>query len=237
MPVTGGSCVLVSNANGNSKPPTVTGIFVFGQNMNNIQEKRDYIYSNQMAIYGGRAVIGFGNSSFSILEIDRDRANDIIKKFHYSGKITQHSYIHMGVYIDGELHGVLQAGHAMNPQSGGSLVEGATIDNFIELNRMWLSDLAPRNSESMAISYLLKYIRANHPKIKFMQSFADERCGCFGIVYQAANFSYYGEHTNIFWELDGVVYHNSIMTNGENKSKNARWLRQNRDNANKFELR
>lgn len=231
--MTGGFCALVNGANGNSKPPTVTGVFLLLKTM----LKRDYIYSDQMSIFGSRQIIGFGNHDFRVQEIDRDLANETIKKNHYSGKITQHTYIHLGVYIDDCMVGVLQAGHAMNPQSGGSLVTGATIDNFIELNRMWLHDDAPRNSESMAISYLIKFIRANYPRIKFMQSFADERCGCFGIVYQAANFQYYGEHTNIFWELDGVVYHNSIMTNGENQSKNARFLRQNKDRAHKFELR
>ena len=78
---------------------------------------------------------------------------------------------------------------------------------------MWLSDdIEFKNPESQAISYSLRYIRGKFPKIKWIQSFADERCGGFGIVYQACSFDYYGEHTSSFWELDGETYHNSIMT-------------------------
>ena len=53
---------------------------------------------------------------------------------------------------------------------------------------MWLSDDAPRNSESRAISYAVKYIRKACPSVVWIQSFADERCGGLGVVYQAANF-------------------------------------------------
>jgi hypothetical protein len=38
------------------------------------------------------------------------------------------------------------------------------------------------------ISYAVRYIRSKFNKIKWIQSFADERCGGFGIVYQGANF-------------------------------------------------
>ena len=86
------------------------------------------------------------------------------------------------------------------------------MDEYLELNRMWLDDVAPRNSESRALSYAIKVIRASYPKIKWIQSFADERCRLGGVVYQACSFSYYGEHTATFWELDGEMYHNSIMT-------------------------
>ena len=52
---------------------------------------------------------------------------------------------------------------------------------------MWLDDKAKRNSESMAVSYSFKYLRGKFPKVKWVQSFADERCGGFGIVYQACS--------------------------------------------------
>lgn len=71
----------------------------------------------------------------------------------------------------------------------------------------------------------------------FLMSFADERCGGYGIVYQAANFQYYGEHTNIFWESDWQYFHNVIMTNGSDQSKQARILRARKDEAQKIELR
>lgn len=165
-----------------------------------------------MTLWGKPKVIGYDNGSIAVKEIPRDKANAIIIDNHYSHKIYNASYIHLGVYVGGELTGVLQYGSAMNPASGASVVSGTSIENFLELNRMWLDDKAGRNSESQAISCSIKYIKHRYPQVKWIQSFADERCHCFGIVYQAASFKYYGEHTNVFWELDGEFYHNINMT-------------------------
>ncbi len=171
-----------------------------------------FIYSGQAELFGERRAVGFGDADFYIKEIDREVANRIIRKNHYSRKVYSASYIHFGVFLDGELLGAIQFGYAMNPASQASVVAETGMDEYLELNRMWLDDLAPRNSESRALSYCLKTIRASHPKIKWVQSFADERCRLGGVVYQACNFGYYGEHTSTFWELDGEIYHNSIMT-------------------------
>lgn len=198
---------------------------------------RDYIRSDQIVIEGQREIIGYGEADFFVREMDRDRANRIIIKNHYSGKIYSGTFIHLGLFIDKKLLGVIQLGYAMNPASAGSVVDTTKMDEYLELNRMWMDDVAGRNTESRALSYAVKFIRGKFRKIKWIQSFADERCGMFGIVYQASNFRYYGEHTNIFWELDGVMYHNVIMTNGSDQSANARRLRQRKADAIKHELR
>ena len=137
--------------------------------------KKGYIYSKQNTLFGSRDVIGFSNGRLYVKEIDRDLANDIIVKNHYSHKFTGHSYIHLGVYINSELVGCLQYGYAMNPSSGDSIVPGTGNKDYLELNRMWLSDKAPRNSESMAVSCSIKYIRGKYPNVEWIQSFADDR--------------------------------------------------------------
>ncbi len=202
--------------------------------------KKDYIYSTQFSLWGSKEIIGFGCSDFYIKEINRNKANDIIKQNHYSGKVYNATYIHLGVFHKKDLFGVLQYGYAMNPNSCGSVVEGTEKDQYLELNRMWLNDVLPRNSESKAISYSIKYIRGKFPKIKWIQSFADERCGGFGIVYQACSFLYYGEHTSVFWELDNVIYHNIQMTVSKESKRyagEAKKLQQNKEKAIKHELR
>lgn len=196
-----------------------------------------YILSDQGSLFGKPDVVGFGADDFNVREIHRDRANAIIMRNHYSRKFYSASYIHLGVFIDGELYGVLQFGYAMNPASAGSVVEGTDLDEYLELNRMWLDDFAPHCSESRALSYAFKFIRRKYPKVKWCQSFADERCGKFGAVYQAAGFRYYGEHTATFWELDGVVYHNSLMTRDPSLSKAAAVLQAGKDRAKPSDLR
>jgi hypothetical protein len=198
---------------------------------------KGYIFSDQGVFFGSQEIIGFGTDNYFVKEINRKKANAIIKKNHYSHKVYNATYIHLGVYMGGELVGILQYGYAMNPASCGSVVADTKLDEYLELNRMWIDDKAPRNSESKAISYSIKYIKGKYPKVKWIQSFADERCGGFGIVYQACSFSYYGEHESIFWTLKGNIYHNSLMTRNPKLSKSAAYLQENRDDATSETLR
>lgn len=138
-------------------------------------DRVDYIQSKNLM--NENVVYGFGSNKLCIKEIDRNVANGIIKKNHYSKKYYQLSYIHLGVYSDNVLCGVLQFGYAMNPASGCKVVKNTANDEYLELNRMWISDVMPRNTESMVMSYSIKYIKKKYPKVNWIQSFADERCG------------------------------------------------------------
>ena len=203
--------------------------------------KKDYIWSNQESLFGSKEVIGFGTKEFYIKEIDRKLANEIIIKNHYSKKVYNGTYINLGVFENNELVGVLQFGYAMNPASCSSVVKGTQKNQYLELNRMWLSDdIQTKYGESQAFSCSIKYIKRKYPTIKWIQSFADERCGGFGIVYQACSFDYYGEHISTFWELDGVVYHNIQMTVSKDSKRyagEAKKLQENKDRAIKHILR
>lgn len=201
-------------------------------------EKKEYL--TNPTLFGQPEIVGFGTKSFYVKEMGRILANETIIKNHYSKKVYNATYIHLGLYIEDKLCGVLQYGYAMNPASCGSVVKGTEQDQYLELNRMWLDDIAPRNSESRAISFSIKYIKGKYPKIKWIQSFADERCGGFGIVYQACSFDYFGEHTSDFWEYNNVVYHNIQMTvkkGTKRYSKEVAELQANKDKATKLTLR
>ena len=199
--------------------------------------KKKYIYNNQSSLWGEPECIGFGTENFYIKEINRNLANDLIVKNHYSGKFYNATYIHLGLFVNKEIKGVLQYGYAMNPASCGSVVKGTNKDEYLELNRMWIEDNVGEYPESKSISYSIKFIRKKYPKIKWIQSFADERCGGFGIVYQACSFDYFGEHYSLFWTLEGIIYHNSLMTRNPKLSKSAKYLQENKDNAKSEKLR
>ncbi|WP_294357163.1 hypothetical protein [uncultured Sphingomonas sp.] len=171
--------------------------------------------------------------------LDRDLANEIIVANHYSNRVYNGSTLHLGVWIGGRMLGVLQYGFAMNPASADSVVAGTGMTEYLELNRMWLDDAAPRNSESRALSASIRLIRRIRPAVRWIQSFADERCGLFGTVYQAAGFTFHGEHRGIFWELDGEFYHNTLMTAGGKRAESPRAakLLANRERAIRHELR
>lgn len=202
-------------------------------------ESAGYLLDPSPDLFGRRDTIGFGEEPFYVALLDRDKANEIIVAKHYSGRFYRGSTLHLGVWIDRELLGVLQYGFAMNPASADSVVAGTGMTEYLELNRMWLDDRAPRNSESRALSASIRLIRRIRPTVKWIQSFADERCGLFGTVYQASGFTFHGEHLAVFWELDGDFYHNTLMTAGGKRAESPRaaYLLANRARATRHELR
>ena len=58
---------------------------------------------------------------------------------------------------------------------------------MLELNRLWVSDELPRNTESWFVS---RALRALPPRI--IVSYADPKFGHYGYIYRALNFNYAG---------------------------------------------
>jgi adenine modification enzyme len=157
-------------------------------------------------------VVGFGCRSFYVAAVARRQIVEMIIARHYSRRVVNNSYVHLGVFVAGALVGALQLGYALNPARASKVVANTSSVQHIELNRMWLDDSAPRNSESRALSYTIKYLKRACPYAEWLQSYADERCGRWGVVYQAANFMYLGSHKTEFYELDGQTYHSMLLT-------------------------
>lgn len=186
---------------------------------------------------GDQALAGFGCRAFYVALIPRAEANRIIVANHYSRRIVANSYVHLGCWVDGVMRGVLQFGYALNPVAGAQkIVAGTEVDQYLELNRMWFDDVAPRNSESRALSYAFKFIKRACPRVAWVQSFADERCGGWGVVYQAANFLYLGHHKTSFYELDGETYHEMLLTTGRKGGGRGQYLRDNLGRATRRSL-
>ena len=122
---------------------------------------KKYIYKNQESLWGESECIGFGTDDFYVKEIDKKLSKDIIIKNHYSKKVCNDAttHIHLGVFYKEKLKGVLQYGYAMNPQSMSSVVAGTKLNEYKELNRMWIDDNCKKYAESQAISYSIKYIK------------------------------------------------------------------------------
>lgn len=148
-----------------------------------------------------------------VKEIGRTLADEIVVKNHYSGTKCFGTKVSLGIYYNGDLEGVAQFGSGINPQGTTKWVEGSTTKDYLEFNRMWLSDRCPKNSESQAIGLIFKWFKANMPQIKWLLSFADGTIGNAGTIYQATNWIYTGYSTlGGFWVLsDGTRVHNKTM--------------------------
>jgi len=61
------------------------------------------------------------------------------------------------------------------------------IKHALELNRLWVEDSTPKNTETFFISRALKFL-----PIEIIISYADPNIGHYGCIYQASNFLYTG---------------------------------------------
>lgn len=151
--------------------------------------------------------------NIKLVPLKSDKANEFIKRHHYSGKVVQNSTLHIGVLWEGKLEGVLSFGNSLDKRKIMGLVEGTGWNDFIELNRMAFSDKLPRNSESRAISIACKLIKKYKPDIKWVISFADAcQCGD-GTIYRASGFILTGikPSKNLIKLPDGKVIHKMTL--------------------------
>lgn len=124
--------------------------------------------------------------------INPTKANDFVRKHHYSGKIVNNSCLHFGAFYKDILHGVLSFGPSMDKSKIIGLVKDTKWNDFLELNRMAFDDYLPKNSESRCIAVSFKLIKKHYPNIKWVISFADgTQCGD-GAIYRASGFSLCG---------------------------------------------
>ena len=142
-----------------------------------------------------------------LAEIKRTIADNIIKTNHYTHKVCTGTKYSLGVWVDGEIKGVVQLGKGIHKIN--AWVEGSTHNEWLEVNRNWLSDELPHNSESKVWGMVFKWLREHHPEIKWLITFANGISGHVGTQYQATNWIYTGYNTKGgFWVTkDGEMIH------------------------------
>lgn len=188
-------------------------------------------------LLGEKMVVGARRGDIEVRIIPKKQCDQIIKAGHYSGTVVWSSNLHLGVYHDDELMGAMQFGPAMNPRSGHNIVEGSVPTSWLELNRLWLAEHKPDNAASQAIACAIQIIKTTRPQIEWVQSFADERCGRLGGVYQACSFDYVGYHESEFFRIDDTWIHKSMLTRAQVDKRGWRqgprvaWAQANKDRA------
>lgn len=124
------------------------------------------------------------SKDIQIIVCDKAVADAIIIKNHYSHKVTKNSFLSFLVYYKGKVEGALQVGYGIKPKSKGLF----NPDEVREFDRMWLSDVMPKYSETITLSLLHHYLKKAHPQIKHLISYADTTVGNEGTIYKAANY-------------------------------------------------
>ena len=92
-----------------------------------------------------------GAKDLVVAKLDATLANNFVKRLHYSGKVVSNSQVHLGVFYNDRLEGVMQFGPSIDKAKSIGTVKDTPWHGFLELNRMAFSEKLPKNSESRAI--------------------------------------------------------------------------------------
>lgn len=120
-----------------------------------------------------------------VAPITSQTANSVVIKYHYLHRKAPISFA-FGLYRGPKLAGVVTFG---TPPSR-HLQMSACPSNpalVLELNRLWVHDSLPGNTESWFVSRALKMLPG-----RIVVSYADPKFGHMGYVYRALNFNYAG---------------------------------------------
>ena len=145
---------------------------------------------------------------FTVKEISKDEALDMIQKYHYSNTLPKLNKYFVGFFLDGSLVGVVTLGWGTRPKHTiQRIFPSLDTKDYLEIGRMCMTEDMPRNSESQMISQLVKWIKENVPELKVLFTWADGMVGKVGYVYQASNFIYAGYSGGEEYMKDGVKIH------------------------------
>lgn len=144
---------------------------------------------------------------YDIREISSREAQAIVIENHYLHRRApcMHAW---GLFLKEEIKGVIMYGTpaAAGIRKGVAGPENAS--NVLELTRLWVDDIVPRNGESYLIGNTVRLVSK-----EIIVSYAEIAQGHVGTVYQATNWLYTGlsaKRTN--WQIEGLEGHNQSLT-------------------------
>ena len=143
-------------------------------------------------IYENGSVVGFEvkEKELQLRLCKKKEADELIIKNHYSHKTTQNSFLSFLVYYKGNIEGAIQIGFGIKPKT--KIIEGVSVppEQVREFDRMYLTDVCPKFSETIVISLLHNFLKTVYPEIKYLISYSDnsDDVGNEGIIYKASNY-------------------------------------------------
>ena len=113
-------------------------------------------------------------------------ARAAVIRWHYSRTIPNNQAIRFGVFDGrGAIRGVVTFGPPMDKRRVIGIVSGTKWDGMVEIGRMALDPLLPKNSESRCLAVALRILRKAYPSLEWVLTFADAcQCGD-GTIYRA----------------------------------------------------
>lgn len=139
---------------------------------------------------------------YKIRKIEWQLAKDYIISNHYSHSFNPSSKPRYGLFDKNNLIGVLVFACPSSENIRRSIFGDKYRHTVIELSRLHIKDITPKNTESWFISRCLKKLHEDNPDIKAVVSFADSTVGHSGIIYRATNGLFYGMSAKATFYID-----------------------------------
>lgn len=155
-------------------------------------------------------------SFFSSMELQMTTtrvARGFIAAYHYAQTIPPINKVSLLLKQADTTLGVVLLGYGTRPyHTIKRLFPSLGTADYLEINRLWVSDAAPWCTESVFIAKIVNWLKANTPTTKVLFSWADGLRGKPGYIYQASNFLYGGFIESQFYvSTDGEVVHPRLV--------------------------
>ena len=123
-------------------------------------------------------------------QITGHTSNLVAIESHYAHRAVSVSWA-FGAYFKNILLGVISFGKPASQNVCSGVCGKNNSNRVYELNRLWMSDKCPKNSESRFIGWALRQLKNINPPL-ILVSYADTEQGHSGLVYRATNWVYTG---------------------------------------------
>lgn len=139
--------------------------------------------------------------NYDIREITYREAMDMVVANHYLRRKAPAMFTY-GMFDGDTMIGCIVYGKPASPSLCVGICGPEESGNVIELTRLWISDVTPKNAESYLIGATLKMLPIEYD---IVVSYAEAGVGHIGVVYQATNFIYTGlSSKHVQWKIEGV---------------------------------
>lgn len=157
--------------------------------------------------------------NYEVKRIPYKQAKEYIIKNHYSHGCHNGASPCYGLFDEDELIGCLMFATPCSEAVRSSIWGKEHKDRVIELHRLHILDVTPKNTEFWFIAQCFKLLKEDKPNIKGIISFSDTTQRHEGIIYQATNFFSIGKTTptTFYEDENGRLRH--PRQNGVNISK------------------
>ena len=148
-------------------------------------------------------------NKYEVKLIPCETAKDYIIENHYAHGCHNAPFPCYGIYDNGKLIGAMMFATPCSENVRASLFGEEYKDNVIELHRLHILDVTPKNTESWFISRCLKQLLIDRPYTWGVISFSDTTEGHEGVKYKATSAYRCGKTGCVTFYLDkeGRLHH------------------------------